>query len=238
VKVRCIWRYERWHQRVDEPKGRSILTGLVSSGRPDEEQSLVDLAGDRVDLCASESNRNFNLNSKLMYGELAPFIENPVLEEFLKLRAGILVHPDFDPDADDLASVDELVAAGEFGAVIEKTRAAIWPNFLLSPGAHVQLGFALQKEGREREANVERAIAALLMRGIELTGDGSESAPFLVSRTSDEYDYLFAQQLEFASYTEVESEGRELDCILVRDKGPLFFDVTDICRIRRARSSG
>jgi non-ribosomal peptide synthetase component E (peptide arylation enzyme) len=30
-----------------------------------------------------------------------------------------------------------------------------------------------------------------LMRGIELTGDGSESAPFLVSRTSDEYDYLF-----------------------------------------------
>lgn len=173
-----------------------------------------------------------------MYGELTPFIENPVLEEFLKLRSGVMGQPDFNPDADDLSSVDSLVAAGKFEEVIEVIRAAVWPNFLLSPGAHVQLGFALQKAGREREANVERAIAALLMRGIELTGEGSEEKPFLVSRTSDEYDYLFAHQLEFASHTEVDGEDRQLDCILVREKGPVFFDISEICWIRRGRSSG
>ncbi|MGK0188105.1 MAG: hypothetical protein ACI9R3_003897 [Verrucomicrobiales bacterium] len=173
-----------------------------------------------------------------MYGELTAFIENPVLEEFLKLRAGVMVEPDFNPDSDHLASVDELVAAGQYGKVIDLIRDAIWPNFLLSPGAHVQLGYALQKEEREREANVERAIAALLLRGIELTGDGSESKPFLVARTSDEYDYLFAKQLQFASHTDVDSDGRQLDCILVREKGTIFFDVTDICSIRRSRSSG
>ena len=171
-----------------------------------------------------------------MYGELADYIQNPVTEEFLKLRAGILSHPDFDPDDARLEPVEELVSIGEFGKVGELVREAMWPSFLLSPGAHVQLGFALQKLGQEREANVERALAALLMQGIESTGEGSEESPFLVLRTSDEYDYLFAKQLQFASHTEVKKEGRTLDCILARDHGPVYFDITDLCHVRESRS--
>ena len=196
----------------------------------------VDILRNRADHCSLEVTIRTPIHFR-MYGILAAYIENPVLEEFLKLRAGVLFEPEFNPEADDLAPVEELVAGGKFAEVIERIRTAIWPNYMLSPGAHVQLGFSLQKEGREREANVERGIAALLLRGIELTGDGSENSPFLVTRTSDEYDYLFAKQLQFASYTEIEKDGRQLDCILVRDKGPLFFDVTDICQLGHRRSS-
>lgn len=170
-----------------------------------------------------------------MYDLLAAYIENPVLEAFLQVRATVLMQPDFNPDADDLAVIEDLVAAGAWEEVAARIRAAIEPSYILSPGAHMQLGFALQQLGQTRAANVERAIASLLMRGIEITGDGSERAPFLVTRTSDEYDYLFARQLQFASCTEIERDGRQLDCILVREKGPIFFDVTDICALGHTR---
>ena len=168
-----------------------------------------------------------------MYAFLTPFLENPTGPAFLEIRRAVLEEPGFSPWASDLENIDQLIADEAFESIISTIRGALWPSFILSPGAHIQLGFALHKTGQAREANLERALGSLLLRGIEMTGDGTESKPFLVTRVSDEYDFLFAKQMQFAGQTLIEVNGCKLDRVDLEDGGRVYFDVTDIQAIRQ-----
>jgi hypothetical protein len=167
-----------------------------------------------------------------VYGFLKPFVENPSVAAFLEARAAVFAEPGFNPWSSDLDGIEALLSEGDYDGIVSTIRSVVWPHYVLSPGVHLKLGFALSKIDQEREANVERALAALLLRGIEMTGDGTEEQPLIVSRVSDEYDFLFAKQLRFVAQLPVESDGRRLDRIEVDDGDAVFFDVTDLQRSR------
>lgn len=110
------------------------------------------------------------------------------------------------------------------------------PNHLLSPGAHLKLALIYQQLGRDAEMERERVIANLCLEGILSTGDGSAERPYLVTRTSDEYDVLAASNLNPVSQTLRLVEGRRLDVLTTREGSEICFDVTEIfCWLQERR---
>lgn len=166
------------------------------------------------------------------------YIAAPDLEGFLKLREAVLSHDEFDPYSSELDEVDNLVAREEFERVVEVISSNLIPNHFLSPGAHLKLGFSHHKLGNRDRADAVKMISSALLHGIELTGDGSKEAPFLVTRTSDEYDYLFAHQLPLEGQSLQEKGDRNFDVMTVTGHQPIWFDVTDIYAILGKRSQG
>ena len=66
-------------------------------------------------------------------------------------RALVLAHSDFDPYSLELEGENPLMEAGDWIRVIDTIAENPFPNHLLSPGAHLNLGFAHHKLGREKE---------------------------------------------------------------------------------------
>jgi hypothetical protein len=100
-------------------------------------------------------------------------------------------------------------------------------NLMLSPRAHQLLGFLHHKLGDEQRANMEMMIGIVCVEGILTTGDGSQESPYLVLRTSDEYDVLehFEKQLQQQSL--LHRDGRNFDRIECTDGTTYWFDITD-----------
>ena len=159
------------------------------------------------------------------------YLQTPTLENFLSVREALLKTDKFNPYSDELDDVPARLESGDFKSVVEKIHRHLWPNHLLSPGAHFHLSFACHKLGQEQEAQAEYFIYGSLMRGIEQTGDGTPDKPFLVSRTSDEYDYLFAHRLSFAGQALMMKNGREFDVMSVEGRDSIWFDITEIKHI-------
>ena len=112
------------------------------------------------------------------------------------------------------------------------------PNLLLSPLAHLLLSAALKEEGNEKAADLERFICFRCVDGIGLTGDGTRARPYLVLRTSDEYDMLNAQGKQFASQHLVHEGGKSYDRMVCADDSELWFDVTDMMAAMARRLNG
>jgi hypothetical protein len=170
------------------------------------------------------------------------FLQGPTQENFLAVRSAVLADEQFDPYTDTISGVPKMLEAGEFEQALELMKNALFPHLVLSPGAHLNIAFILHKLGREKDAAFEHHISQMLQQAIEETGDGSEERPFLVTRTSDEYDYLFAHELEAKTQALAQSPdgNHEYDVLTTKDGRQIWFDVTDIRKVlaRRMKHDG
>jgi hypothetical protein len=161
-----------------------------------------------------------------MREELLRFIETPDRETFLAFRAKIIASAAYQPYSDEFDTVGELLEKQKFQEAQEILRQAMG-NLMLSPRAHQLLGFLHHKLGDEQRANMEMMIGIVCVEGILTTGDGSQESPYLVLRTSDEYDVLehFEKQLQQQSL--LHRDDRHFDRIECTDGTTYWFDITD-----------
>ncbi|MEO0445824.1 MAG: hypothetical protein AAF191_07090, partial [Verrucomicrobiota bacterium] len=173
----------------------------------------------------------------LMDQQFVHFLQHPDLNNFLSLRNALLVSADFNPYSRELTRVDSFLKARQADEAERLLRSAMTPNHLISPGAHLRLGLAYEMLGQTEAAQRERAIGMRCLEGILFTGSGSRQEPYLVTRTSDEYDVLLSQRLQFLKQALVKENSRHLDVIETKDGQQLHFDVTDIFQIAKSRLS-
>ena len=163
------------------------------------------------------------------------FLKHPDPENFLALRNALLAQRGFDPYSTELRGVDSLLQEKRSAEAESVLRSAMSPNHLISPGAHLRLSIAYQQLGREEEAQRERAIGMRCLEGILSTGDGTSTHPFLVTRTSDEYDIVLAQGQRFAQQSLIRDGTRHLDRITTESEAEYYFDVTDIFQLAKGK---
>lgn len=157
---------------------------------------------------------------------LVRYLEEQTPESFLALRQSVLASPDYNPYSDELLEASELLDQGKFEGARERLHSMLG-TWVLTPRVHFMLAFAHQKVGDRESAEMEEAIGALLLQGILSTGDGSEGAPYLVSRVADEYDALEYLDRPSRGQSLVGKEERRLDRHQCEDGSCVWFDVTD-----------
>jgi hypothetical protein len=167
------------------------------------------------------------------------FLSNPTPESFRAIRDAIVNHPKYDGYSRDLRDMELALDEKRF-ADVKNTFAQAQPNLLLSPTAHLLLSLALKEEGNAKSSEMERFICFRCVDGIKLTGDGTQARPFVVLRTSDEYDMLNAQGKKFASQHLVHEGGKSYDRMVCTDGTEYWFDITEMmaAMARRMNSGG
>lgn len=154
------------------------------------------------------------------------FLKDPTTENFLRVRELVLRHPAYAPYGTDLEAAEKKLEAEDWQGFLDEGRALV-PNYLLSPRFHLMRSFALKQIGDEESSEMEAAMCMVCVQGIRSTGDGSEGNPWLVLRTSDEYDVL--QHLNHTPQKQalVRKEERALDRIECEGGDVFWFDVSD-----------
>jgi hypothetical protein len=155
------------------------------------------------------------------------FLQNPTVESFQAIRDAVVNHPKYDGYSQDLRDMETAFEEKRF-ADVKTAFGQAQPNLLLSPGAHLLLSLAMREEGNTQGADLERFICFRCMDGIQLTGDGTKERPFLVLRTSDEYDLLSARGKQLGSQHLVHEHGKSYDQMVCADASELWFDITDM----------
>src|SRR3954451_13572853 len=117
------------------------------------------------------------------------FLSNPTLDTFRAVREIVVKAANYDGYSHDFRKMEEAYQQKRF-ADVKSAFAQAQPNLLLSPGAHLLLSMTLKEEGNAKGSEMERFICFRCVEGIKLTGDGTQGKPYLVLRTSDEYDML------------------------------------------------
>jgi hypothetical protein len=159
---------------------------------------------------------------------LLNYLKNPTLANFLALRAAHLAQEDLDPYSGKLVPVGKLLAAGKYQQSADLISKYLIPDYVMSAGAHMELAVAQKGLGLLEKSEFESYLAQQLVVGIEMTGRGAETRPFLVTRTSDEYDLLIYRKQTPAVQSMVQSGGRRLDRIETQSGEVFWFDITEI----------
>ena len=151
------------------------------------------------------------------------FVKDPTKENFLKSRELMITNPDYDPYSDDLEIMEELFENKEY----DKLNYYVTINVLLSPRAHFIKYFSLKQVGNTKAAESIMFICHNILSCIEKTEDGTLQNPYIVTRVSDEKDFL---QLHLRKkYTQqrlMEYEDRYLDVLTLEDGSEIYFDIT------------
>jgi hypothetical protein len=165
------------------------------------------------------------------------YLKNPTLANFLALRSAHLDQEGLDPYSGKLIPVSKHLSAGKYREAAELISKHLIPDYIMSAGTHLELAVAQKGLGLPDKAEFERFLAQRLVIGIEMTGQGSEARPFLVTRTSDEYDFLIYRKQTPSIQSLVESRGRRLDRIETQSGEVFWFDITEVYALmQRARS--
>jgi hypothetical protein len=172
-----------------------------------------------------------------MHDQFVAFLTNPTRDSFLAIRALVAAHPNYDGYSDDFRAMEDALDRNDPAGVKDAFGRA-QPNLLLSPGAHLLLSVALRSEGNEQAADVERLICFRCVEGVQLTGAGTAESPYLVLRTSDEYDLLSALDKRLASQHLVHDNGKSFDRLVCDDGSELWFDITEMMAAAARRLSG
>lgn len=159
---------------------------------------------------------------------LLQYLRDSNLENFLVLRESLLSFKGYDPYSTELDGIRSTLDKGDFEEAAQMLQDALFPNYFLSPGAHLQLGYVFEELGKPDESEFERMIGFQCFRGIELTGNGSLPKPYLVTRISDEYDVLMLKGLEFKNQKLMEQNDKKIDVVNTKDGQVLYFDVTQV----------
>ena len=154
------------------------------------------------------------------------FIDAPSRESYLYVRALVISSEEYQPYSDEFEAVEKLYEQEKVTEALETLRSAM-PNLLLSPQAHFLASFLHSKTGNEQFAKTEMMISAACTQGILSTGDGTADQPYIVMRTTDEYDILkqFDKELETQSLTQV--DGKHIDHMRCTDNSEYWFDISD-----------
>lgn len=161
-----------------------------------------------------------------MHDEFVAFLKAPGKETFLAVRALIAASEGFDPYSRELDQAIELLQAERYADCTEALRAGM-PGLLLSPRAHLIFGMAAKVSGDQEQSEFEYYVASTCVEGILSTGNGSATSPYLVLRTSDEYDVLEYLEKEFSGQTLAEYEGKHYDIIKCTDGTEYCFDISE-----------
>ena len=165
------------------------------------------------------------------------FLSDPTPESFRAVREFVVNSPNYNGYSQDLRDMECALDEKRF-ADVKSTFAEAQPNLLLSPLAHLLLSAALKEEGNARASDLERFICFRCVDGLTSTGDGTRARPYLVLRTSDEYDVLNAQGKQFASQHLVHEGGKSYDCMTCDDGTELWFDITEMMAAMARRLNG
>lgn len=161
-----------------------------------------------------------------MTNPFVDFIETPSKETFLAVRETILTSPSYQPYSTELAGLHGLINESDWKAIIDSSKEML-PNFLLSPGYHMAIAKAYKELDKDEGFQAELVITRQCINGIKMTGEGTREQPWLVLRTSDEYDLLGEMGKKSKQQALVEDGGRKLDHQLCEDGTEYYFDVTD-----------
>ena len=155
------------------------------------------------------------------------FLREPTPESFRAIRDAVAGHPNYNGYSDDLHTMEDAYQQKRF-ADVKAAFAEAQPNLLLSPGAHLILSMTLRDEGNADGSEMERFICYRCVEGIQSTGDGSHERPFLVLRTSDEYDMLGVLGKRFSGQALVHEDEKSFDKMTCDDGAELWFDITEM----------
>ena len=167
------------------------------------------------------------------------FLSNPTPDTFRAVRDVVVNHPGYDGYSRDLRAMEDAYEQKRF-ADVKDAFAKAQPNLLLSPAAHLLLSLTLKDEGNTKGSEMERFICYRCVEGIKLTGDGTQARPYLVLRTSDEYDMLNTLGKRLASQHLVHEGGKSFDKLVCDDGAELWFDITEMmaAMARRLNAGG
>lgn len=161
-----------------------------------------------------------------MRDEFMKFLQEPNRDSYLAVRAQLIASPAYDPYSRDLDQVEELLEQSGPQAACDAIQAAL-PNLLLSPRAHLLMSYLQHQLGNEDAAEMEMLVGQLCLQGILETGDGSAERPWLVLRTSDEYDVLQHFEKELQQQALAGEGDKKRDILTCTDGTVYHFDITD-----------
>jgi hypothetical protein len=165
------------------------------------------------------------------------FLSNPTLDTFRAVRDIVVNHPNYDGYSRDLRAMEDAYEQKRF-ADVKGAFAKAQPNLLLSPGAHLLLSLTLKDEGNTNGSEMERFICYRCVEGIKFTGAGTQERPYLVLRTSDEYDMLNVLGKRLASQHLVHEGGKSFDRMVCEDGTELWFEITEMMAAMARRLNG
>ncbi len=158
--------------------------------------------------------------------QLEHFFEKQSPENFINLREAVAASPDYAPYASNyMDKVYALLEQEQFEEA-KNHLMTVMANWILNPGIHTLASFVFQKLGRDNDARFEYGVSQLFLEGILSTGDGSETRPYLVLHTADEYDVLAHFDRKSQKQALVEKEGRHYDRQECQDGSQIWFDIT------------
>lgn len=164
-----------------------------------------------------------------MQDELRIFLEAPTASNYRVIRE-LLLEEWTEPCLTlALLELAELSAAGQFSAVLEQAD-ALQPQWALSPRVHYYAAVAAEELGDRELAELEKFVFQACLEGILATGDGSASAPYLITYLSDEHDVLAALGLEPRSQSLVERGGLLCDIVKCADGEQVWFELSGLLR--------
>jgi len=156
------------------------------------------------------------------------FVKNPTPDTFHAVRNAVLQDEKYDGYSNDL---DQMRAA--FGekryADVRAAFGESQPNLLLSPEAHFLLSLAARELGDTEGSEFEKYVSFRCIDGILATGNGTQEKPYLVLRTSDEYDVLGVMGKQFQGQALVHNDdGKSFDKMSLADGTEVWFNITDL----------
>ncbi|MCA8999591.1 MAG: DUF4919 domain-containing protein [Planctomycetaceae bacterium] len=153
-------------------------------------------------------------------------LQQPGRSSYLALWEIVTRSADYQPYSDGLRFANELASEERWVEAIEAAHATM-PNLLLSPRAHLLLAYLYDQLGNDRGVQMEVLFAQACLEGILDTGNGTAEAPYLVTRTSDEYDVLEHLEKTFTQQALCEQGNRHFDVLTCGDGSELWFDITE-----------
>ncbi|MDX1945598.1 MAG: hypothetical protein SFU86_09320 [Pirellulaceae bacterium] len=162
-----------------------------------------------------------------MQRQFSRFVELPSRENYLAACRAVLRRAELPLVAIDLADLEQLLDAGEFQEVLDRID-SLPASKALSPRVHFFAAEAAEALGDLETGEVERFLFVLCLKGLLATGDGSQSAPYVVCHATDEHDVLEALAHEPAGQTLLADATQMLDMITCTDGRQVWFDVSAI----------
>ena len=155
------------------------------------------------------------------------FLQSPDKDSYLAVRNWIVESDLYDPYADDLDEIHDLLDEGKFAAAGDEI--GKWtPTLLLNPTVHWMLSMIEGETGNEQDSRMEAFIAAKCVEALVATGDGTAEHPYLVMTVGDEYDIMEFLGKEFAGQSVIGGGDPQIDVITCSDGVVLRFDTTDL----------
>ncbi|MCP4110554.1 MAG: DUF4919 domain-containing protein [Desulfobacteraceae bacterium] len=172
-----------------------------------------------------------------MREEFIKFIQTPNRDNYLTCHKKLVSSDKYEPYSDEIDTAGKLCEQHKVEEAKEALKTAMG-NLMLSPSAHQLLSFLFHKLGDTESSEFEWMAGQACIAGILSTGDGSVNTPYIVVRTSDEYDVIKHFEKESAHQSLMQNGRKHLDLIKCTDGSEYCFDITSAYNHLTGASSG